>query len=307
MNAPPAPDLAAVLGAWAFDAPTIAVLATGAVAYRWACRAAATRHSRSPVPAWRQAAFLAGVGVLAVALLSPVETYSGALLSVHMAQHLLLTMVAAPLLLLGQPGVAATRAMAPARRRRWVAVGHSRWARALLSPVVAWATFAAAGWAIHFSALFDAALRSAPLHVVEHGLFLGTALLFWGPVVGLRPGRPALHHPARLLYLALAMPQNTFLALAILGAGDVLYPHYAGLARDWGPSPLADQRQAAGVMWVAGDLLLLVAVVVVAGAWARREAALADREDGPAALDGASVAGVSPPPAGLPPSPRRGS
>jgi putative copper resistance protein D len=231
------------------------------------------------------------LAVVAVALLSPVDTYADALLSVHMAQHVLLTLVAAPLLLLGQPGALALRVVAPERRRRWLAVGHGRVARLASSPVLAWTGFAAAGWVIHFSPLFDAALRSQPVHALEHVLFLGTALLFWWPVVGGHPGRRPLPHPVRLLYLGVAMPQNTFLALAVLGANGVLYSHYADLARPWGPSPLADQRQGAGLMWVAGDLLLLVSVLLVAGAWAGHEQRTTERaeraEDAAAAAGGA--------------------
>jgi putative membrane protein len=231
------------------------------------------------VPAWRRRAFSAGLVVVGLALLSPVETYADALLSVHMAQHLLLTLVAAPLLLLGEPGALAVRVMAPERRRRWLRIGHGRVLRLASSPLLAWTVFAAAGWVIHFSPLFDAALRSAPVHVAEHALFLATALLFWWPVVGGNPGRRPLAHPVRLLYLGVAMPQNTFLALAVLGADGVLYSHYAEMARTWGPSPLADQRQGAGLMWVAGDLLLLVSVLLVAAAWARHEARATERSE----------------------------
>jgi putative copper resistance protein D len=74
-----------------------------------------------------------------------------------------------------------------------------------------------------------------------------------------------------VLYLAVAMPQNTFLALAIYSAGHPLYPTYARLGRAWGQSVLADQRLGGGIMWVAGDLTLLVAVLAVAASWAGHE------------------------------------
>jgi len=142
--------------------------------------------------------------------------------------------------------------------------------------------FAVAGWAIHFSSLFGLALRSQPAHAVEHALFLGTALAFWAPVAGAAPGsRPTMSHPLRLLYLAVAMPQNTFLALAIYSSGDVLYRGYERIGRDWGPSPLSDQRTAGGLMWVAGDLLLLVSVLLVANAWANHEARQNAAAEGP--------------------------
>jgi putative membrane protein len=279
MSVPVAPEWPGVLSAWTFEPLTVAALASAAVAYGQATRVARSLTPRHPVPGPRRAAFFGGLAVVAVALLSPVDIYADALLSVHMAQHVLLTLVAAPLLLLGRPGELALRVVSPERRRRWLRLGRGRVGRLASSPLLAWTAFAAAGWVIHFSPLFDAALRSPPVHVAEHALFLATALLFWWPVVGGHPGRPSLPHGVRLLYLGVAMPQNTFLALAVLGAEGVLYSHYAELARSWGPSPLADQRQGAGLMWVAGDLILLVSVLLVAAAWAGHEQRATERAE----------------------------
>ncbi|HVF14933.1 MAG TPA: cytochrome c oxidase assembly protein [Acidimicrobiales bacterium] len=279
MGVPAAPELPGVLGTWSFEPLTVAVLASVGVAYGWGCRVARRLSPRHPVPRGQRSAFAGGLVVVSVALLSPVDTYADVLLSVHMAQHVLLTLVAAPLLLLGHPGTLALRVVSPQRRRRWLRIGRGRTWRLVSSPVLAWGLFAATGWAIHFSPLFDAALRSRPVHVAEHALFLGTALLFWWPVVGGQPGRRPLPHPVRLLYLGVAMPQNTFLALAVFGADEVLYSRYAELARAWGPTPLSDQRQGAGLMWVAGDLILLVSVLLVAAAWARHEGREAERAE----------------------------
>jgi putative membrane protein len=167
-----------------------------------------------------------------------------------MAQHVALTMVAAPLLAAGLP-------------------------RVRVHPLVAWTLFAATGWLVHFTPLFEAATESLPIHVFEHAVMLGTAVLFWAQVVGPESG---LSHPLRLLYLIVAMPQNTFLALAISSSSAVLYAHY-----ERSGDPLGDQRLGGGIMWVAGDLLLLGAVLAVAGAWARheeRETLLAERQAG---------------------------
>ena len=211
------------------------------------------------------AAFGAGLAVVAFALLSPVSTYAEALLSVHMVQHLLLAFVAAPLLvssgagpdlLAGIPGTVAGPLRQVAASRTWLLA---------TSPLVAWTAFAAAGWGIHFTGLFDLALRQPLVHAVEHCLFLGAGLLFW------HGARRLASYPARLLYLALGMPQNTFLALAIFSAGRPLYEAYERLARTWGPSVLDDQRAGGAIMWIAGDLTLLVAVLVVAGRWATTE------------------------------------
>ena len=116
MAVPAAPELPGVLGAWSLEPVTVAGLATAAVAYGWACNVVRSITPGHAVPRGRAAAFFAGLTVVAVALLSPVDTYAEALLSVHMAQHVLLTLVAAPLLLLGRPGTIALRVVSPERR-----------------------------------------------------------------------------------------------------------------------------------------------------------------------------------------------
>jgi cytochrome c oxidase assembly factor CtaG len=266
----------------------VAALAATALVYWQGARA-------TGVGARTRAAFWTGLGVVAVALLSPVAVLAHDLLSAHMVQHLLLAFVAAPLLVAAHPGGALAAGL-PARLRPGLAVaGRSGAVRLLAHPLVAWALFAAAGWGIHFSPLFDLALRNPAVHAAEHALFLGTGLLFWWPVAGGHPsGRRPLPDALRVLYVALAMPQNTFLALALSSASAPLYPTYVAAAakRSWGPTPLDDQRQAAGIMWVAGDIALLVAVLVVAAAWGLREMRSDDADP------------VSPAATGRPPSPR---
>ena len=264
-----------VLGAWSPEPPVIAALLVAAVLYE-----AGSRAAGGVIPSRARLSFEAGLVVVAVALLSPVATYGEALLSVHMVQHLLLTFVAAPLLLLGRP-LAACALLGRRRPGRPAQGGRSRpgspdtaaVVRILTHPLVAWAQFAGVTWAIHFSPLFDEALQHPALHGIEHAVFLASALLFWWPVISAlpTPGRRGLSYPMRLLYLALAMPQNTFLALAVFSTSTVLYEHYADLGRTWGPSAIADQRQGGGIMWVAGDLALLASVLLVAAAWARHE------------------------------------
>lgn len=273
------PEWPAVLARWTVEPGAVVLVTVAVVLYArgWQARAAGAAPQRR-----RDAVlFGAGLAVVVLALLSPVDVYSEALLSVHMVQHLLLVFVAAPLL----AGSRATTVLlaglpdrpAAALRR----VGASKALRGLLHPVVAWVLFAATGWVVHFSALFDLALRRPLAHGLEHALFLSTALLFWRPVVGREP----LSYPLRLVYLALAMPQNTFLALALFSATHPLYDTYARMRRPWGPSVLDDQRLGGGLMWVAGDLTLLVAVLAVAAAWGTASTAHED-EDSEIAVNG---------------------
>ena len=114
-------------------------------------------------------------------------------------------------------------------------------------------------------------LENQLLHYVQHATFLGAALLFWWPVIGVDPGPWRMPYPARLFYLFLALPQNSFLGVALLSAGTVLYPHYVTNVRGWGPTPLEDQQLGGILMWVAGDIAFLIGMAVVIWAWLRHE------------------------------------
>jgi putative copper resistance protein D len=266
-----APIFPAVLLAWRLEPLVLLGLATATIGWAILSRRVAARHPGHPHPAWRSAAFLGGLAVLAVALTSPIEAYEGELFSVHMLQHMLLELVAAPLLLLGAPATLALRAASPSVRGRLLAILHSRVVSVLSFPLLAWILFAAVNWGWHFSSLYDQALETPWLHDIQHLTFLGAALLFWWPVVGADPSRWRLPHPARLFYLFLAMPQNSFLGIALMSAPTALYPHYLTNLRQWGPTPMVDQNVGGMLMWVGGDVVFLLAMGLVVAAWVRAE------------------------------------
>lgn len=268
---PPAPGWPGILLAWTIDPLPLLAVAGAAFGYWWLVRRVERRHPRNPLPRTRQWAWMGGLAAVVAALLSPIETYSGALLTVHMVQHLLLQFVAAPLLLLAAPMTVLLRAVGPTTRRGLLAVLHSRLVRVLTFPLLAWFLFAAVNWGWHLSDLYDLALEVDWIHYLQHLTLFGAALLFWFPVIGADPGPWRLPYPMRLFYLFLAMPQNSFLGVAILNAAGVLYPHYATTVRAWGPSPLVDQQAAGTLMWVWGDLVFLLAMLAVIAAWVRQE------------------------------------
>jgi putative copper resistance protein D len=242
------------------------------------------------VPRRRTIAFLAAMVALALALTSGVERYDTTLFSIHMVQHVLLVLVAAPLIALSGPVTLVLRLSSRETRRRWLLpILHSRPLRWIAFPVTAWVIFASVMWASHFSGLFDVALENPLAHDLEHGLFLTSALLFWWPAVAVDPAPWRIGHPARIAHVFMQMTQNTFLAVVILNAAGVLYPHYATLGRPYGIDPLADQRLAAGLMWILGDAIFLGAIMVLVVGWMRADARGLARTDRQAALDLAQI------------------
>jgi cytochrome c oxidase assembly factor CtaG len=232
-----------------------------------------------------------------LALQSPIHAYSHRLFSVHMVQHLVLMMVAAPLLVLGTPVELALRASSSSVRSRvLVPILRSRVASLLSNPVVCWSAFTVVLWASHFTSLYEDALGSQAIHGLEHVLYLVAAVLFWRPVIGLEPGPSRISHPARILYLFLAMPQMAFLGLAIYSSDRVLYPHYLVTAPPLGTSALADQHLAGVLMWTTSMVLLLPALGYVLFDWMKKDEREAARID--ARLDRQSAAGSRTP---LPP------
>ena len=266
------PDLWNLATAWSFE-PAVAIpLIVTAVAWLWAVRRIDARHPHNPVPPLRVGSFLLGLVMIAVALESGIERYDTTLFSIHMVQHILLAFVAPPFLLLGTPVTVLLRVASPWLRRRVVLpILHAAPIRFASHPVTAWLLFTAVMWGTHFSPIFDLSLHDQGIHDLEHALYLGSALLFWFPIVGADPAPTRLGFPARVLYVLLQMPPSSFLAMAILFDDQPLYEHYATLGAPYGVTALADQQSAAGIMWISSDLILIGAILFVIGAWLRHD------------------------------------
>ena len=275
------PTVANLLFGWTFEPAVVIPLLAALLVWRYAVRRVNAEHPANPVPRIRSVAFYGALAAVAVALDSGIDRYDTVLFSIHMVQHLLLTLVAAPLFALSAPITLLLRLSSPATRRRWILPAlHSHVMRTLSFPVVSWLIFAAVMWGTHFSPLFDRALEDPFVHDLEHLGYLVAGVLFWWPAIGPDPSPWRMIHPVRIMYVFLQMPQNTFLAVAILNVSQPLYPHYATLIRAWGPSPLNDQQIAAGIMWLFGDLGFLAAILGLVAAWLRyeeRETGRADR------------------------------
>jgi putative membrane protein len=265
------PSLLNLALGWHVDPAVVIGLLLAALGWVLLARRVARMHPGHPIPASRTAAYFGGLAAIAVALLSGIERYDTTLFSLHMVQHLLLMLVAPPLIALSAPVTQLLRAASPPWRARILSVLHSGGVAALGHPVVAWVTFTVVMWTTHFSPLFDAALENPLVHDGEHVAFLLAGMLFWWPAVGADPARRRLSHPVRALYILLQMPPSSFLGMLITFSNEPLYPHYATLGSPYGIDALADQQLAGGVMWAAGDVVFITVILFVVAAWMRHE------------------------------------
>lgn len=263
--------------------PVLALLAVVACGYGMAVRVSWLRRGRRVVPPARAACFILGLVVIGAALVGPLDDGADERFSLHMLQHVLLVFAAAPLLVLGTPVTVLVLALSAAQRRRTTTpLLRSRVAQYLFSPPVALATFLLVLCGSHLPGIYDAAVANQGLHDLEHLAYLLTAVLFWMAVLGTDLGPARLAHPARLLYLFLAMA-----AMAVIGAGlsmstHPLYAFYVAAAHADGYSAIADQHTGGVIMWTTGMVAVVAALPAVVLAWLaedeRRTVRLEQRE-----------------------------
>ena len=244
----------------------------------------------------RALTFYAGLATIFVALATPIETLAKKLLWVHMIQHMLLLTVAAPLIVLGVPWMSLWRPL-PLGLRRTVARTVYRspgfapiraLGRALATPLGAWLVFTVGLYAWHIPAAYDAALKNADVHALEHITFVGCGILFWAQVTASPPAKPRLSRLGRIAYTGAGAASNVVLAAILAFSPTALYPYYVHLLhRPGGISALADQQIAAGIMWSAGDVPFGIAIAWLVHGWLTENEAQTRDLDGVAAVPAA--------------------
>ena len=235
-------------------------------------------------PLGRTAAFLAGMVAAAMATVSGLGTYDDTLLSVHMAQHMILAMLVPLAMALGAPITLALRTL-PRRPRGWLlSVLHSRAAKVLSFPPLTFTLFIVTPWALYFSGWYAVTLHHDYLHEMTHLHMVLVGCLFFWPLVGIDPVPGRVGYPFRLILLVLTLPFHAFLGVTIMSqdtviGGDWYHELHEGPMGSWLPEPLTDQHLAGGILWASGDLIGLLFFAVLFVQWVRASTAEARRED----------------------------
>ena len=263
----------AVFSQWQFAPVVTAAAAALAGMYGWGVLRVARRHPARPWPAWRTGMFLGGLLVLVLATQSGIGTYDDLVFYDHMIQHLMLLMVAPPLLIAGQPITLLLHAS-----RNPVHTWAKRAVRSRIASFLTWPVFGAVAYALavmaaHLTAIASYTAQNQDWHNAEHALFVVIGYLFYLPILGTEPIRWRLSYPVRFILLLLLMPIDTFTGVA-LGYGSASSPGIpTGPRPAWAPSPVSDLHTGGAVMWVGGDLIMFGLMMIVFLMWARDERA----------------------------------
>ncbi|MHB0927409.1 MAG: cytochrome c oxidase assembly protein [Candidatus Nanopelagicales bacterium] len=280
-DAPTTPFTQALLSSWTQVEwlPALAMLAT-AVWYLLAVRVLHRRGDRWPVG--RTVSFIVGgLGTLTLATEGPLAAYDTTLISVHMVQHMLISMVAPIFFALGAPVTLALRTFARPLHRALMWLLHSTFMRVLAFPIVSGAIAVANPWALYFSGFYELTLRNVWWHDFNHLHFLVVGCLWTFALIGIDP-MPRVGHAMRMLAVFLTMPFHAFLGLTIMGQHQLIAADwYLDQRRTWGATPAADQQLAGGILWAAGELVSILIFIALMVQWSRaseREARRVDRQ-----------------------------
>jgi cytochrome c oxidase assembly factor CtaG len=247
------------------------MVVVAAAVYLAGARRATALHPDRPWSGRRTVAFFAGLVAVLVATDSVIGVYEGTLFYDHMIQHLLLIMVSAPLLAMGAPAELLERSTSGQVHRVVERCLSSRVADMVAHPVVDFVLYAFLIPFCHLTGFFNFTLLHPVAQWLEHVMFLVVGYLFWRHVVAIEPSRHRLYPGVRLLFLALAVPVDTFTGLTLASTAHEVFPAYLAQHRSWGPAPVLDIHIGGDIMWVGGDMLMFLGMVPVAVLWVRHE------------------------------------
>jgi cytochrome c oxidase assembly factor CtaG len=264
-----------IVTVWQFAPVVTAAAVVAGALYLWGVARVGRRHPARPWPAWRTGMVLGGLAVVVLATESGIGVYEDLLFWDHMVQHLLLIMVAPPLLIFGEP---LTLLMHASRNplHTWVKrILRSRVTSFLTWPVFGCLAYAIAVLAAHLTSFANLVQTNEVARGAEHAMFLVVGYLFFLPVLGREPIHWRLTYPVRFVILVLIMPVDTFTGL-MLGYGSAGSPGIpVGPRPAWAPAPLSDLHSGGAVMWIGGDAIMFGLMMLVYLMWSTDDRAVA--------------------------------
>ena len=285
------PTVARILLDWRFDL----LFGTAAIVLAVVYIAGVLRLRRrgDAWPVGRTVAWLLGCGVLLFTTSSGLGRYMPAMFSVHMAAHMLLSMLIPILMVLGAPTTLALRALPTAGKgnppgpREWLLAGlHSRWSQFFTHPVVATVIFVAGFYGLYFGGIFDAAVSHHAAHVLMNLHFLVSGYLFYWVVIGIDPTPRAVPQLVKIGMVFTSIPLHAFFGVVLMGMPKLLgEKFYRSLQLPWHTDLLGDQRLGGSIAWAAGEVPLVVVLMALLIQWQRNDRRIATRLDRAAERD----------------------
>ncbi|GGR11294.1 cytochrome c oxidase assembly protein [Streptomyces netropsis] len=258
--------------------------------YGWAVVRLRRRGDAWPVG--RTVAFVLGVLTVALVMCTKLNEYGMVMFSVHMVQHMVISMLSPILILLGAPVTLALRALPTAGRgrkgpREWlVALLHSRYMRIITHPAFTIPLFIASLYALYFTPLFDFLMESRTGHIAMMVHFLAVGLVFFWPIMGVDPGPHRPGYVMRMLELFAGMPFHAFFGIALMMASEPMIGTYMHPPASLGIDPLSDQQAGGGIAWAFSEIPSVVVLIALVYQWYRSDQRQARRSDRTADRDG---------------------
>ncbi|MCB5182709.1 cytochrome c oxidase assembly protein [Streptomyces antimicrobicus] len=275
---------------FSFDAFFLIGCLLGLALYGWGV--ARLRRRGDAWPMGRTVAFATGVLSVALVMCTKLNDYGMVLFSVHMVQHMVISMLSPILLLLGAPVTLALRALPPAGRGRkgprevLLALLHSRYVRVVTHPAFTIPMFIASLYALYFTPLFDTLMGSKAGHIAMMVHFLAVGLVFFWPIMGVDPGPHRPGYVMRMLELFAGMPFHAFFGIALMMASEPMIATYAHPPASLGVDALQDQQWAGGIAWAFSEIPSVLVLIALIYQWYHSEQRAAKRADRAADRDG---------------------
>ncbi|MDW6057828.1 cytochrome c oxidase assembly protein [Streptomyces sp. FXJ1.4098] len=258
--------------------------------YGWGVARLMRRGDRWPVG--RTVPFVLGVLTIALVMCTKLNDYGMVMFSVHMVQHMVISMVSPILLLLGAPVTLTLRALPTAARGRkgarelLVALLHSRYMRIVSHPAFTIPMFIASLYALYFTPLFDFLMESKAGHIAMMSHFLLVGLFFFWPIMGVDPGPHRPGYVMRMLELFAGMPFHAFFGIALMMASEPMIGTYEHPPASLGIDALSDQTAAGGIAWAFSEIPSVIVLVALLAQWYKSDQRQARRADRVADRDG---------------------